>query len=345
MRRFVLAALASSLLLVATEGTSHAVLVALVHGKYAGTPTTGQAWDYFNATTSHTCNGGNGVTNGSGEGSVVECKAGSIELARGYAYVGVSAYDGKRSWFANGSTADPVCKVANDIKNWGATDPYIRGVGHSMGGMVLAALVDDAVNGIVGGCGSGVISSAYYYLDFIAAVSSPFRGSKTADAAYGHLNNGGNPLTDWLHNFCGNTIGGIVSLFTDERVDSTYYLQTGIAPGHAGQIDQLGGVVLRTSWGTATSGNDSIWLGAAASCVGMPTPHDGLVPKHSARGCNTQGTGTCSSGSNGRPSAWGDGIYQATGHSSNRRNNHVSSNNSHGHSHGFSRLVRLSGGL
>jgi hypothetical protein len=329
MRHIIGVSLASLLLLASTATAAYAVNVAYVHGRNNSKPSTSAACDYWGGCS---CSTGN---NSTGRDNSGWCWfAGGPSTSRGRTSV---RYDASRPWWGDSSSSDPICDVAAQIN--AINDSSVRVVGHSAGGMVTAALLTNAANGW-GSC-STAIQSASNKITYVAAVSSPFRGTKAANAVYGHVNNSGNPLTDWLHNFCGNTIGGLANLFADQASPMTYELQTGVAntSSRRSWLNNSNGKPFVTSWGTTTSGNHSVWLAAAVKCLALETPNDGLTPKYSARGCNTAGSGGCSSGSDGRPSNWSNGVWAATGHSSNRRNNHVTSNNSSGYSHAFAQLL------
>lgn len=313
--------------LVLWAGVADATTMVFVHGRNAGTPTSTEACDYFGGCS---CSGSNNAAGYSNSGWCGFAGGSGATYGR---YV--ARYDATRAWWADGNTADPICDVAIEIN--GISDSSIRVVGHSAGGMVTLALLTDAANGWGAGCGTGVVANAANKITAVAAVQSPFSGAKAADSVYGHLS------TDWLHNLCGNTIGGIANIFADQASDMTYSLQTSVAITNRSWLDNSNGKPVYIAFGTSTAGDDSGWLAAGATCTGG-SYNDGLVEAYSARACTNTGagkTGSCTS----KPANFTDYARAAIGHSSGRRGTSSTSNDiwwsgmTSAHAHGMSDLV------
>lgn len=319
-------------LMLFTASEAAATTMAFVHGRNGGTPSSTEACEYW------------GECSCVGNNSAGYDRSGHCGFAGGstgtYART-VVRYDAGRAWWADASTADPICDVAIEIN--AISDSSVRVVGHSAGGLVTLGLLTDAANGWGAGCGAGVVAAAANKITAVAAVQSPFSGAKAADAVYGHLNNTGNILTDWLHNACGNTIGGIANIFADQASDMTYALQTSVATNNRSWLNNSNGKPVYIAFGTSTAGDDSGWLAAGALCTGG-SYNDGLVEAYSARACTNTGagkTGTCTS----KPANFTDYARAAIGHSSGRRGTSPTTSDmwwsgmTTAHSHAMSDLV------
>jgi hypothetical protein len=335
MRSTVFAAVVT-VVVAASGGAADATTMAFVHGRNAGTPSTTEACEYWGGSAGCTCTG----TNSAGYATSGWCGyAGGSTSTFGRVVV---RYDAARAWWDEAVAADPICDVAAEIN--AIADSDVRVVAHSAGNLVTLAILTDAANGWGGSCGAGVVTGASNKITKVAAVQGPFSGAKAADAVYGHLNNGGNVLTDWLHNFCGNTVGGIANIFADQATSMTNSLQTSSVINNRGWLSNSNGKPVYIAFGTGTSGTDSVWLGAAATCSGG-SYNDGLVEAYSARACTNTGaglTGSCTS----KPANFYDQARAKIGHSSGRRGDYVTTtdqwasyNWTSAHSHGMSDLV------
>jgi len=311
MRFTLLFAIAGSIV-AASGGAADATTMAFVHGRNSGEPSSTEACDYWGGCS---CSG----TNSAGYASSGWCgfAGGSTSpIARV-----VVRYNAGEYWWGDSVAADPICDVASEILAIGDSD--VRVLAHSAGNLVTLGLLTDAANGWGGNCGAGVVSGAANKITKVGAVQGPFSGARAADAVYGHLNNGGNPLTDWLHNFCGNTVGALANIFADQSTNMTYALQTSVAINNRGWLSNSNGKPVYIGFGTGTSGTDSVWLGAAATCSGG-SYNDGLVEAYSARACTNTGagmTGSCTS----KPGNFYDQARANIGHSSGRRGDYVTS--------------------
>lgn len=308
-------------------GHADATTMVFVHGRNAGTPSSTEACEYWGQCSCSVSNNGAGYSNSGWCGF-----AGGSSTSYGRHVV---RYDANRAWWADASTVDPICDVAIEIN--GISDSSIRVVGHSAGGLVTLGLLTDAANGWGAGCGADVVASAANKITAVAAVQSPFSGAKAADAVYGHLN------SDWLHNLCGNTIGGLANVFADQASDMTYALQTSVAVNNRSWLSNSNGKPVYIAFGTSTSGDDGGWLGAGATCTGG-SYNDGLVEAYSARACTNTGagkTGSCTS----KPANFTDYARAAIGHSSGRRGTASTSSDvwwsgmGTAHAHGMADLV------
>ena len=319
----------------ASGGAADATTMAFVHGRNAGEPSATEACEYWGGSAGCTCSG----TNSAGYATSGWC---------GYAGGSTSTfnrvvirYNATTAWYADDTSTGSICDVAAEIN--AIADSDVRVIAHSAGNLVTLALLDDAANGYNGACAPGVIAAAANKITKVGAIQGPFSGAKAADAVYGHLNNSGNILTDWLHNFCGNTVGGIANIFADQASSMTYSLQTSVATNYRGWMDQSNGKPVYIAFGTGTSGTDSVWLGAAATCSGG-SYNDGLVEAYSARACTNTGagmTGSCTS----KPANFYDQARAKIGHSSGRRGDYVTTtdqwasyNWTSAHAHGMSDL-------
>ncbi len=313
-------------------GTAGATTSVLVHGRNAGTPSSTEACEYWGACA---CVGNNaagydrsGYCGYAGGSTTTRARATPVQ------------YDAGRAWWADATTADPICDVALEIKALADTD--IRVTAHSAGNLVTLGLLTDAANGWGAGCGAGVVTAAANKITRVLAVQAPFSGAKAADAVYGHLQNSGNILTDWLHNLCGNTIGGLANIFADQASSMTYALQTSVAVNNRSYLSNSNTKPVYIVHGTGTSGSDSTWLAAGAMCTGG-NYNDGLVEAYSARACtNTDAalTGTCT----GKPANFTDYARAKIGHSSGRRGDYATTTDlwysgmTSAHSHGMADL-------
>jgi hypothetical protein len=319
----------------ATAAPASALTMAYFHGRNNSTPSDADNQAYWGGTSCASYNGSasdghNWSTSGYCGFSGYYHSSGSYD-GRGRVLKKYNAY---KAWWDDASTAGAICEAAAQIN--GIADSNVEVVAHSAGGLVITALLTDAMNGWGSACGAGVVSSAATKVTYVAAIAAPFSGTKIADAVYGHITSGGGIL-DWLHNLCGNTVGQLANTFADQASDMTYSLQTGQAAAYPGWMNNPGKPV-QVSIGTSRSGDDSVWLGAGQSCAQMESSNDGLVSPYSGRFCSNTGAGVSGS-CTGRTASFSDGVNAAIGHSSNRRGNAATSTNSSGHTHGMADLV------
>jgi hypothetical protein len=323
-----------------SSSVASATVLAFVHGRNSGTPTAAEGCDYWGSPIS----GSSCISAGSNGASTAD-SASPFSDKSAYWEMGwtvsdpVIRYDATQAWWSDTSSTDPICALAAQINASGQTSVHIYA--HSAGTLVTAGLLTDAANNwSVCGDGGASVRAAANRITMVGLIAGPLRGTKVADAVYGHLTaNGGNPLSDFFHNLCGNSVGSIANTFFDQSSSMTYALQSAQVQNNAGWMNNLAGKTTYLFWGTsASNGDDAITntaLAAAASCGGLGQ-NDGLVESWSARACVDS---SCCSKIAGYGSEVAGGAWSNVNHSANRRGTTTTSSNSFGHNHGFSDML------
>lgn len=189
-------------------------------------------------------------------------------------------WDGQNKRWDDHDYNSPGCVLARELNAIPGVN--IAVVGHSQGGIVIAHMVHDAVNGFAGGwsCGIG-IGTAASWIGNLHSISAPFNGNQLADRFANPFSCVQWLATAWVlsHAFLHIDPSAIeprsVTSMTSSNMDK-----------FPSWVSNLGSYTIYTSYGSydgspnfSLSFWDGFWCMGGSGDVGI---HDGVVDKYSA---------------------------------------------------------------
>jgi hypothetical protein len=229
-----------------------------------------------------------GVTPGNANGGNGYWSTGALRAMCGTRCAsGIAAqaiYNGDYYRWDDHGEGSPGCAAAHAAYNIPGIN--IAVVAHSMGGIAIAHMIHDAVNGFAGGwsCSGISIATAASWIGNLHSISSPFNGNQIADRFE-------NPFSCLAWGTIGTVLFGAIPWFIINRLAEPRSV-TSLASSNMNKfpswLSNLGSYTIYNSYGSwdgsPNSGNDLgnkdwLWCMGGSGDVGI---HDGVVDKYSA---------------------------------------------------------------